>query len=354
MTMRRGKWTLFVDIVGGCNLRCPSCPVGNSADKGTPHGMMAPELLDRICAKAAREFNRPTIYLFNWAEPFLHPRLDEMIRVVKRHGLAVELSSNLNIARNLDKALAAEPRTLRVSVSGFEQGNYGRTHKRGDIERVKANMATLAELKAKLRSRTKLTVLFHRYLDNHADETMMKAYAEGLGFEFSAVWAYLMPAEKLVALGQGGLDDPRLSEQDRDVIGRFALDPVEAIAIAKRHKEKPCRLLDRSLAITHTGDVLLCCATYDERRFGVGNFLEASSEALQQRREKHEYCAQCVEQGGHVYFNYDAPEFDGAAIARVQRRHPEIETSRLVTTKKKKTPIRRWLRGARRLLGIGR
>jgi MoaA/NifB/PqqE/SkfB family radical SAM enzyme len=355
MAMRRGKWTLFVDIVGGCNLRCPSCPVGNSSDKTTPHGVMAPELLDRICAKAAREFSDPTIYLFNWAEPFLHPRLDEMIRVVKRHGLAVELSSNLNIARNLDKALAAEPRTLRVSVSGFEQDNYGSTHKRGDIERVKANMAELAALKKRTGAKTKLTVLFHRYLDNHGDEAMMKAYAEGLEFEFSAVWAYLMPAEKFVALGQGGLDDARLTAEDRDVIGRFALDPVEAIEIAKRHKEKPCRLLDRSLAITHTGDVLLCCATYDAKRFSVGNFLDASSEALQQRRERHDYCGECAQQGGHVYFNYDAPEFDDAAIARMRKRHPGLDASSLVVTKKKKkTPIHRLLRGARRLVGIGR
>ncbi len=239
MAIRRGKWTLFVDIVGGCNLRCSSCPVGNSSGKGTPRGMMAPERLDRICAKAVQEFHNPTVYLFNWAEPFPHPRLDEMIRVVKRHGLAVEPSANLNIARNFDKALAAEPRTLRVSVSGFEQDNDGRTHKRGDIERVKANMAGLADLKKQIGSRTKLTMLFHRYLDNHPDEAKMKAYAEALGYEFSAVWAYLMPAEKLVALGQGGLGGARLSDEGREVIGRFALDPLEANDIAKKHRTSP-------------------------------------------------------------------------------------------------------------------
>ena len=352
MAIRRGKWTLFIDIVGGCNLRCPSCPVGNSSSKDTPHGVMAPELLDRICAKAVREFRNPTVYLFNWAEPFLHPRLDEMIRVVKRHGLAVELSSNLNIARNFDKVLAAEPRTLRVSVSGFEQQNYGRTHKRGDIERVKANMAELAKLKKQLGSKTRLTMLFHRYLDNHEDEAMMKAYAERLGYEFSAVWAYLMPAEKLVALGQGGLDDARLNDEDRAVIDRFALDPVEAIEIARKHRDKPCRLLDRSLALTHTGDVLLCCATFDAKKLSVGNFLDAPSEALQQRREGHSYCGECMEQGGHVYFNYDAPEFDGAAIARMHKHHPGIDASGFGKPKTKKTPLQRVIREVRRLVGV--
>jgi MoaA/NifB/PqqE/SkfB family radical SAM enzyme len=353
MSIRRGKWTLFVDIVGGCNLRCPSCPVGNSSNETTPHGVMAPELLDRIAAKAAREFREPTIYLFNWAEPFLHPRLDEMILAVKRHGLAVELSSNLNIARNFDKVLAAEPRTLRVSVSGFEQGNYGLTHKRGNIERVKANMARLAEVKKEIGSKTKLTMLFHRYLGNHEDEANMKAYAEGLGYEFSAVWAYFMPAEKMVALGEGGIDDPRLNDADREVIGRFALDPVEAIEIAKTHKDKPCRLLDRSMALNHKGEVLLCCATYDAKRFSVGTFVDAPIETIQQHRETHNYCGECTAQGGHVYFNYDAPEFDGAAIARVRKRYPGIDASRFVTAKKK-TPLQRAWRRARKLVGLAR
>jgi MoaA/NifB/PqqE/SkfB family radical SAM enzyme len=352
MGIRRGKWTLYVDIVGGCNLRCPSCPVGNSSDKTTPHGVMAPELLDRICAKAAREFHKPTVYLFNWAEPFLHPRLDEMIRAVHRHGLEVDLSSNLNISRNFEKVLAAGPRGLRVSMSGFEQENYGKTHKRGDIERVKANMAELADIKARLRSRTKLSVLFHRYLGNHEDEAKMRAYAEGLGFEFSPVWAYFMPAEKFIALGQGGIGSNRLTQDDRDVIARFALDPVEAIEIARTHKDKPCRLLERSLVLTHTGDVMLCCATYDTKQFSIGNYLDTSGEDIQQKREAHAYCGECAEQGGHVYFNYDAPEFDDAAKARVQAHYPDFDLARFDTPKE--SQVQRLLRHARQLVGARR
>jgi hypothetical protein len=181
----------------------------------------------------------------------------------------------------------------------------------------------------------------------------MKAYAEGLGYEFSAVWAYLMPAEKLVALGQGGVNDARLNDEDRAVIGRFALDPVDAIEIARKHKDRPCRLLDHSLSLTHTGDVMLCCATYDPKKFALGNFLDAPIQALQQRRETHNYCGECMAQGGHVYFNYDAPEFDSAAVAHVKARHPKIDVSRY-TVKTKKTPLQRALRGARRLIGIGR
>lgn len=350
MAKRPHKWAFFIDVVGGCNLRCPSCPVGNSSDKTTPHGLMAPELLDRICAKAVREFGDPSVYLFKWAEPFLHPRLDEMIGTVKRHGLAVEVSSNGNISRNVEAVVAAEPRAIIITVSGFQQENYGKTHKRGDIERVKATMTSLGESKRRLRVRTKLIVRFLRYLGNHEDEARMKTFAEGLGFEFSAVWAYLMPAEKAVALGQGGLGDDHLSDEDRNVIGQFALNSVEAIEIAKKHRDRPCRLLERSIALTHTGDVVLCCETYNVNRFSIGSFLDLSGEAIQKRREQHDFCGACTTQGVHVLAGLDSPEFDAAAIARISKHYPEIDVKRFDAPKQ--TAFQRALRHASRLIRI--
>jgi len=311
---------------------------------------MAPELLDKICAKAVREFRPSLIDLYNWSEPFLHPRLAEMIRVVKRHGLAVNISSNLNISRNMDKVLAMEPREFKVSVSGFDQENYGKTHKRGQIDRVKANMARLADLKTRLGSSTKLKVGFHRYLGNHEDEAKMKAYAEGLGFSFETTWAFFMPAEKYVALGQGGLRDERLNDADREIIDRLALDPLQAIEIAKKHKNQPCRLLTRSVSLTHTGDVTLCCSTYDTNRFVVGNFVDEPFDALQKLREQHRFCRECMEQGGHVLGVVEVPAFQRAAVARVRSYFPQLETRKLVKLGKKKELLPRVWRQTRNVI----
>ena len=45
-----------VDIVGNCNLRCPSCPVGNIDLKHTrPKGFILKELFYEIADKIARE-----------------------------------------------------------------------------------------------------------------------------------------------------------------------------------------------------------------------------------------------------------------------------------------------------------
>ena len=89
--------------------------------------------------------------------------------------------------------MEAKLEMLRVSLSGFTQGGYGYTHRRGKIEVVKRNMIEVARAKARAKRKTRLVVTFHRYLGNHEDEVCMKDYAGSLGFEFEPVWAYLMP-----------------------------------------------------------------------------------------------------------------------------------------------------------------
>ena len=73
------EFLLDVDIVGTCNLRCPSCPVGGSLELRTRSGIMPRELLESILDKAMSECRLTYVGLFNWTEPFLHPRLPDMI-----------------------------------------------------------------------------------------------------------------------------------------------------------------------------------------------------------------------------------------------------------------------------------
>ena len=68
-----------IDIVGTCNLRCPTCPVGNFPAADRPKGFMAPDLFERILAKIRVDavVAEPEVWLFNWGEPLLHPQLPE-------------------------------------------------------------------------------------------------------------------------------------------------------------------------------------------------------------------------------------------------------------------------------------
>jgi MoaA/NifB/PqqE/SkfB family radical SAM enzyme len=335
-------WHFNVDVVAGCNLRCPSCPVGNSPGANTARGYMTPELLGEIVDKARAECERVKFSLYNWTEPFLHPRLHEMVGAARSRGVRCGISSNFNIIRNIDAVMEANPTYLKMSVSGFTQESYGVTHEKGDIEVVKENMAIVAEAKRRARATTRLTVPFHRYLGNHEDEERMRGYAESLGFEFNPAWAFLMPLEKALAFADPETTDVTLTETDRAIIARLALPLDQAIAESRTHP-MPCKLRDEQMTIDCQGNVMLCCTVYDSERYRLGSYLDMPLEKLQALKYEHPQCESCMRNGLHVLFTYGAGErLDEIAIENVAKHHPDANLLGMREHARKPRGIRAW------------
>jgi len=296
---------LTIDIVGGCNLRCPSCPVGNMGNIN-PAGLMDIDLFRQIIQKGKREHGAQIALLYNWTEPLLHPQLPEFIRLVKKEGMICCISSNLNIARNLEEVVVAGPDSIRVSLSGFTQEAYGISHVRGDIERVKKNMRLLSDTIKRHGKKTVVSVHFHKYLHNLQEVEPMREYAKELGFEWLENWAYYMPLEKAVQLADGKLE----AGEKEFVESRFALPIAQAIAAAEQLEgHNRCTLLEDQLVIDHRGNLNLCCTVYDLKANRLGTFLEMDKAAIAKAKSNHPTCERCVKQNLHLYFTYyDVPE----------------------------------------------
>ncbi len=307
--------------MGQCNLRCPSCPTGNFRDVNNPAGAMKPELLEEIMAKAVSECVITGVGLFNWAEPLLHPRIADLVRIVQRHGVPCHLSSNLNDIRNLEAALEANPAELRVSVSGFTQETYGFTHRGGCIETVKENMQELARLLKKTGAATRVQVLYHRYKSNLDDEILMKAYATQLGFTFLSVWALFMPVEKLLAHIENDAALAAITSDDLATLDRLALPVSEALAAAAPHRHSPCSLQQDQITLDFRGNTMLCCGIYDADKYAVGAFLQTPLAEIQARKESHSLCTRCMRNGIHVYLTYSARELQAVALKTIFSRY---------------------------------
>jgi wyosine [tRNA(Phe)-imidazoG37] synthetase (radical SAM superfamily) len=307
--------------MGQCNLRCPTCPTGNFRVVNNPAGAMKLELLQQIMAKAVSECVVTGVGLFNWAEPLLHPKIDELIRIVQRHGVPCFLSSNLNDIRNLEVALEANPAHLRVSVSGFTQETYGFTHRGGCIETVKENMNELARLVKKTNATTRVEVLFHRYKSNLDDEILMKEFATKLDFSFCSVWALFMPLEKLLAHIENDPSLATITAEDHATLEKLALPVREALAAAVPYRDSPCSLQQDQITLDFLGNTMLCCAIYDAEKYGVGTFLQMRLPEIHARKESHPMCSRCMKNGIHVYLSYGAPELQAVALKTVFRRY---------------------------------
>ena len=80
----------LVDVVGTCNLRCPSCPVGNYETPAVK-GLMDFAYFEKLVLKAEAEVPGKRLFfdLYNWGEPALHPELPKFIAFLRRRGWGV-------------------------------------------------------------------------------------------------------------------------------------------------------------------------------------------------------------------------------------------------------------------------
>ena len=285
-----------IDILGSCNLKCPTCPQGNSNIK-LEKNLMSLDLFNQILDKAQEETNISGIGLFNWTEPLLHPRCADFIKNIKNRNLKCHLSTNLNYGRNLEEIIEANPNSIRISISGWDNKNYTQTHFGGDINKVKENMHKIYAYLHYAAATTKIYLLWHKYKNNDKDEQLMKDYALKCGFGFNTCEAYLMPLELVMdrwnnVRGKLPIEDNLLTTLDT------------AKTLCQNNKSKYCRLQQREITIDSLGNVHLCCALFNPALSKIGNYLDISINKIQEYKFNNETCEKCLNIGGHNYVTF--------------------------------------------------
>jgi MoaA/NifB/PqqE/SkfB family radical SAM enzyme len=313
--------TYWIDIVGTCNLRCPSCPTGNYRqseflDDQKPLGFMSPDKLSEILEKIAREQagRGARIELYNWGEPLLHPKAPELIAMVKSYrGFRCGISSNLSLKVDLSAVVAARPDWFRVSLSGFYPATYSLTHRRGDVDLVKANMRKLREAMDVHALTIPVEVAYHLYRHNAAEDfEQMQRLCDELHFQLKPTWAQFYPLEKVMAYTKG-----QISQADQDTISLLAIEPKDLLKASQARRAEPCRLQESQTAINYDGSVQLCCATYDPALVVAPDFLAIEADNLMNKKFAHATCNECIAGGFHsmmMYYGIDAVEAQANAL----------------------------------------
>lgn len=297
----------LIDVVGTCNLRCPSCPVGNMSDSfidaPRPKGFMEPEKFRRIIDKIHREEkNKFRVALYNWGEALLHPKLSELTDYLAKKNISFDISTNLNVDCDLWEIIKSNPTLFRVSISGGYQTTYQKSHKGGDINLVLSNLYRLRHLldranRLNKKITTNIQVYYHLYRDN-CDDDIARVYnlCAELGFSFTQGVAFLMPLEKII---YGLVPGENFSPQDQETLDRMYI-PLEAQRVlGKLGKSQRCVLKDAQTVINYDGSVPTCCAVFDPAFFIADDFLENDLEHLKELKEKSPICSPCMENGLH-------------------------------------------------------
>jgi len=318
-------WRYFVEINSGCNLKCVLCACGNREGYEHVNATMDMELLERILDKIKTENPGAVVMPYGNSEPFLHPKLPECISAIKRRGLRCEFATNLNHMARLDEVLAAGPDSMFISVSGFTQATYEKSHVGGNIEVVKENLIELKGALKKCKTPPHTMVHYHMYRDTMGDEfDKMKVFTEKLGFQFINSWArcitmentiqYLRGLEKErtgsvppIAVKEGSLDWnkllPPVSQKFKENVKRLSINPSKAVDMYSSFPiTGVCPVGDIFCFIRHDGQASLCGCVAD-RRLVLGNYLDLSQEQLSNMRRGNPICLECLRYRMNLYFH---------------------------------------------------
>lgn len=318
------SWRYVLEINSSCNLQCALCHNGNREGYSYTPGVMDAGLMEKILDKIKSENPAAVVCCYVNSEPFLHPRIAECVQSIKRRGLRCELSSNLNHLQQLDQVLAAKPDLFTASVSGFTQEIYQRSHRGGDVEKVKQNFRTVIEANTRGAFGVHIGMSYHMYEYNLHEVEPMRAFVEGLGAQFLLSWGRSICIENTVqALRQlekqkTGRDVAyRLGPGDQDL--NTMLPPakeefIKSMEQLRFHPEKArmlyerfpvatvCIIADVFTEIRHDGRVQLCAWT-DDMRLTLGNYLELTQEQISEARRGHPLCDECLRYRLPLYFH---------------------------------------------------
>jgi radical SAM protein with 4Fe4S-binding SPASM domain len=173
---------LMIEPTNECNLHCPLCPTGAGTLKRTK-GQMPFELYQRILAELDGALER--LMLYNYGEPFLHPRIFDMIRLARKAEIHARISTNGLVflrAHHADELIASRLNHLRVSVDGATAETYGLYRIGGQFDRILEGVRLLQQRKRELgRSKPVVELQFIVMSHNEHELDAMRQIAHELG-----------------------------------------------------------------------------------------------------------------------------------------------------------------------------
>lgn len=288
---------LMVEPSSRCNLRCPLCPTGSRS-----LSRKRPFLPENVFAAAVNEFVRlGGRKLSTWAygEPFLHPRVFDMIRYASARGLSVRASTGGYLFSRRDwlaALLSSGLDLLIVSLDGADQATLEQYRVGADFSAIVSGLRQLSEARTSagidLRIELQFIVMHH----NEHQIAEMRELAQDLGCDFVVKSVNIGMVQ--VASPEQWL--PRNTQRSRYSIG---LDGRASIAISPASVVS-CFFIDTTLVLNSDGSVVPCIHDYYSD-YQLGVFPEQSladlweGERLRELRQRfvesnlHRMCRNC-------------------------------------------------------------
>ena len=258
-TIKAGPTKLTIDPTNVCQLRCPLCPTGQRVqdrDKGHASYDMIRHLIEHVGDSLF------FIDFFNWGEPLLNPRTEEIICLASEKKIVSSMSTNLSLPlsdERIERLVTSGLNELIVAADGISTDTYGTYRRQGKIDLVFDNMRRIIALKKALKQTTPvITWQFLVFSFNEHERDRARELADEMGVDRLEFRAPFLQTDRFP-----------VPEQDRQNIAGWqstdALYQIQDAGAASTKVHKRCGWHYMSSAVNWDGTVTPCCTTFAKR-----------------------------------------------------------------------------------------
>ncbi len=276
---------IHLEVNDVCNLRCPHCPREDpTVPKNTGH--MAMEVVE-----ALRSSFRHAAYvgLVGNGEPFLHPRLLDIVEIVRAEGAVPSIITNATTwtEEQLTRLIRAGRSIINISFDGGTQETFERIRAPAVFEEVVAKMRLLRRLREEAGSPWPVVNVLSCLLRETLDETEQtveiaaEAGAHLVHFQIAIPYAESMRGSVLTARDRDRVEEAiaRARRRGAEVgVQVHFHSQWDVVRRADRAGQAMlCPNVMEQLHVNMHGDLRICCYWGSEE---IGNVTQTDAAAL--------------------------------------------------------------------------
>ncbi len=243
---------ISIEPTTACNLGCPECPSGLKQFT-RPTGNLQMQVFETLLDQISKHLIYITFYF--QGEPFINPRLSEMIKKAANKNIYTATSTNAHFltSQKAKEVVESGLSRLIISIDGTTQEVYEAYRKQGSLEKVLEGTKNILHWKKELKSATPHVIFQYLVVkpnEHQLDEVIELANSLGVNevkFKTAQVYNYehgnpLIP------------DNPKYSRYKLQSDGTYVI---------KNKLVNQCWRMWHSCVVTFNGSVVPCCFDKD-------------------------------------------------------------------------------------------
>lgn len=247
-------YTLTVDTISTCQLRCPLCSTGQRQNL-RPDGKMDFGLFKKIIDEIGEYLL--DVHLLWWGEPFLNQDILKFVSYAHQKNIATFLSTNFSFKfneRKMEQIIRSGLDTLNISLDGITPEVYGKYRLGGDFKQVVDNIKLLVKARKKLKSKS--PKIEWQFIVNKYNEHQVKDLEN---FKKELEVDSLVLEQLLILFGQSSTKGIKIKDwlpkDKRFRPKEFSLRSNKSDNLSFGR----CWWLYRGVAVSHDGGISPCC-----------------------------------------------------------------------------------------------